>query len=59
LWFVTPKKPAAIVRGTNIAFDTEQQFALSTSDLVDNKTLTFSDEEYGVRFEVRKRKPGK
>ncbi len=53
VWAVIPKKPVADSRGPRIYFDELLAQVLPTG-LVDNKTLTFSQEEYGVRFVVRK-----
>ncbi len=60
VWVVIPKKTVAARTGSSITFDGIQQAALATSDLVDNKTLTFSDTHYGIRFVIRKekRQPG-
>ena len=52
LWVVIPKKPAAKIRGVNLNYTDVVAEALKTG-LVDNKTLTFSPEEYGIRFVVR------
>lgn len=53
VWAVIPKKPVADKKGPRIYFDRLLTEVLPTG-LVDNKTLTFSEEEYGVRFVVRK-----
>ena len=53
IWAVIPKKPIADKQGPRIYFDRLLAEVLPTG-LVDNKTLTFSEEEYGVRFVVRK-----
>ncbi len=58
LWVVIPKKTVAQRLGSDITFDRVQAAALATSDLVDNKTLTFSEDEYGIRFVIRKEKRG-
>ena len=54
LWIVIPKKtkdaPEALL------FTRVQEAALATTDLVDNKTLTFSETHYGIRFVIRKEK---
>jgi hypothetical protein len=56
LWAVIPKKakdtPEALL------FTRVQEAALATTDLVDNKTLTFSETHYGIRFVIRKEKRG-
>ncbi|HEU4760240.1 MAG TPA: hypothetical protein VFT91_09710 [Dehalococcoidia bacterium] len=56
LWVVIPKKPYAQRTGSPVTFDGVQAASLATSDLVDNKTLTFSDTHYGIRFVIRKEK---
>ena len=53
LWVVIPKKIAREALGQRPTFEDVLDVALRT-DLVDNKTLTFSDTEYGVRLVVRK-----
>jgi len=53
LWVVIPKKSAREALERDVAFEDVLDVALKT-DLVDNKTLTFSDTEYGVRLAVRK-----
>ncbi|HTD82147.1 MAG TPA: hypothetical protein VK723_08370 [Thermoplasmata archaeon] len=53
LWAVIPKKSAIEALGRNVTFQDVLDIALQT-DLVDNKTLTFSETEYGVRLVVRK-----
>ena len=54
LWVVIPKKNAMQSLGRDVTFQDVLDVALRT-DLVDNKTLTFSKTEYGVRLVVRKR----
>ena len=53
VWAVIPKKPVAITRGPKIYFDDVLAQVLPTG-LVDNKTVTFTDDEYGIRFVLRK-----
>ena len=53
VWTVIPKKPVADSRGPKVYFDALLAAALPTG-LVDNKTLTFSQDEYGIRFVIRK-----
>ena len=53
LWVVIPKKTARKAFGRSLTFEDVLDVALRT-DLVDNKTLTFSDAEYGVRLVIRK-----
>ncbi|MBI4201746.1 MAG: hypothetical protein HY532_01345 [Chloroflexi bacterium] len=52
-WVVIPKKPVAEKRRSDLFFQPVLDAVLPTG-LVDNKTLTFSEEEYGIRFVVRK-----
>ena len=59
LWVVIPKnKTAREALGRGLTFEDVLDLALRT-DLVDNKTLTFSDTEYGVRLVVRKHLRGR
>ena len=58
LWVVIPKKTAPEALGQSPTFEEVLDVALGT-DLVDNKTLTFSDTEYGVRLVVRKHLRGR
>jgi len=53
LWVVIPKKAAMEILGRDVTFEDVLDVALRT-DLVDNKTLTFSETEYGVRLVVRR-----
>lgn len=53
LWVVIPKQKQAKQLGYLYDWDTLIAHALKTT-LVDNKTLTFSPEEYGTRFVIRK-----
>jgi hypothetical protein len=53
LWVVIPKQKLARQLGVLYDWDTMVACALKTT-LVDNKTLTFSPEEYGTRFVIRK-----
>jgi len=57
IWAVIPKKTAGVKRATSVTFDQVQAAALKT-DLVDNKVLSFSGEEYGIRFVIRREKRG-
>jgi hypothetical protein len=54
LWAVIPKKAKDTPRP--LLFSRVQEAALATTDLVDNKTLTFSETHYGIRFVIRKEK---
>ena len=53
IWVVIPKKAAIETLGRDVTFEDVLDVALRT-DFVDNKTLTFSDMEYGVRLVLRK-----
>jgi len=53
IWVVTPKKAVAQRRGLTLTWE-EMQAAALTTDLVDNKNASMSDEEYGTRFVIRK-----
>ena len=53
MWVVIPKKPMAEERGSDLLFMDILDRVLPTG-LVDNKTMTFSQEEYGIRFVPRK-----
>ena len=52
VWAVIPKKKYAKKIGIDLTFEQAQSAALPTG-LVDNKTLTFSEEYYGIRYVVR------
>ncbi len=53
LWIVIPNQRAARVRDLRYDWNAIVAAALKTT-LVDNKTLSFSSEEYGTRFVIRK-----
>jgi hypothetical protein len=53
LWVIIPNQRAAKARGVRYDWNLIIAAALRTT-LVDNKTLSFSAEEYGTRFVVRK-----
>ncbi|HEY1389623.1 MAG TPA: hypothetical protein VGF38_13865 [Ktedonobacterales bacterium] len=53
IWAMLLKKPVARTRGVTLTWEAMQAAALQT-DLVDNKIATFSDEEYGTRFVIRR-----
>jgi hypothetical protein len=53
IWVVTPKKAIARQRGLSLTWE-EMQAAALTTDLVDNKNASMTDEEYGTRFVIRK-----
>jgi len=53
LWVIMPKK--AFAARHNIAFTWEEmQAAALSTDLVDNKIASISDEEYATRFVIRR-----
>lgn len=52
-WVVIPKKPVAEERGCDLLVE-DILDGLRSTGLVDAKTLTFSDEEYGVRLVPRR-----
>jgi hypothetical protein len=58
IWAILPKKKFAQARGIDFTWEQMQEAGLQT-DLVDNKTASFSQEEYATRFVIRKarRKP--
>jgi hypothetical protein len=58
IWVLLWKKPIARRRGVTLTWETMQAAALTT-DLVDNKVATFSDEEYGTRFVLRRERRGR
>lgn len=53
LWVIIPKQKIAREKGVLYDWNSMLACALKTT-LVDNKTLTFSPEEYGTRFVIRK-----
>lgn len=53
IWVMLLKKPVASQRGITLTWEEMQAAALQT-DLVDNKIATFSDDEYGTRFVIRR-----
>jgi hypothetical protein len=53
IWVVLPKKDIALRRGMTLMWE-EAQFAALSTDLVDNKIASITDEEYGTRFMIRK-----
>lgn len=58
IWAMLLKKPIALRRGVTLTWEAMQAAALQT-DLVDNKIASFSNEEYGTRFVIRReRRPG-
>jgi hypothetical protein len=53
IWTVMPNKRAAPRRGITFSWE-EVQAAALTTDLVDNKIVSLSSEEYATRFVIRK-----
>ncbi len=53
LWVVIPKKAFARKRGIAFTWE-EMQVAALTTDLVDNKIASFTEEDYATRFVIRK-----
>lgn len=53
IWAFIPKKKFAPKRGVTFSWEEMQAAGLET-DLVDNKVASFSDEDYGTRFVIRK-----
>ncbi|HEX8035900.1 MAG TPA: hypothetical protein VF510_18740 [Ktedonobacterales bacterium] len=53
IWVVTPKKRFAASRGITFTWE-EMQAAALTTDLVDNKIASLTDEDYATRFVIRK-----
>lgn len=53
IWLVIPKKRFAASRGIHFTWDQMQAAALTT-DLVDNKIVSLTAEDYATRFVIRK-----
>lgn len=53
IWAIIPKRRFATEKGSSLTWEKLQHAALQT-DLVDNKTASVSDEEYGTRFVIRR-----
>jgi hypothetical protein len=53
IWLLIPKAKFAAERGITFTWSEMQAIALQT-DLVDNKTASFSDTDYATRFVIRK-----
>ena len=53
IWAVIPKKPTALAKGIDV-FRDDLVGEVSKTDLVDNKTLSITEEEYGIRFVIRR-----
>jgi hypothetical protein len=58
VWVVIPKQAIARRRGLGFTWE-EVQAAALTTDLVDNKIASLSDEEYATRFVIRKERRGR
>ena len=58
IWAVIPKKPFARARGVELSWEQLQAAGLQT-DLVDNKIASFTEEDYGTRFVIRKERRSK
>jgi hypothetical protein len=54
IWAAIPKKRYARLRGLDFDWSDMQEAALQHTDLVDNKVVSLSDEEYATRFVIRK-----
>lgn len=55
VWAVMPKKAFAHKRGVSLTWE-EMQAAGLTTDLVDNKIVSLTSEEYATRFVLRKQR---
>ena len=53
IWAMIPKKKFTKKRGIDFTWEMMQAAGLET-DLVDNKVASFSDQDYGTRFVIRK-----
>jgi len=53
IWAVIPKNPAVLAKGIDV-FRDDLVEEVSKTDLVDNKTLSITEEEYGIRFVIRR-----
>ena len=53
IWAMIPKKKFARKRGIDFSWEAMQAAGLET-DLVDNKVASFSEQDYGTRFVIRK-----
>ena len=54
IWLVLPHKEEALERGLVQDWSEMQKTILSRTNLVDNKTLSFGNGEYGTQFVIRK-----
>lgn len=57
VWAVMPKKAFARQRGIEFSWE-EMQAAGLTTDLVDNKVVSVTSEEYATRFVIRRARRG-
>lgn len=55
IWVVMPKKAFAAQRGIHFSWEAMQAEALKT-DLVDNKIVSLTDEDYATRLVIRREK---
>ncbi|OGO33314.1 MAG: hypothetical protein A2Z16_11525 [Chloroflexi bacterium RBG_16_54_18] len=53
IWAIMPKQKFARQRGIDYSWNQLQAAALTT-DLVDNKTASFNEQDYATRFVIRK-----
>ena len=53
IWVVLPKKAVARQRGITFTWE-QMQVAALTTDLVDNKIVSLTSEEYATRFVIRR-----
>jgi hypothetical protein len=54
IWLLLPKKELAAERDIKQSWEEIQRTVLASTSLVDNKTLSLGDGEYGMQFVVRK-----
>lgn len=54
IWLVLPKKERAVAKGIKQSWEEIQRIVLASTNLVDNKTLSLGDGEYGTQFVMRK-----
>jgi alkanesulfonate monooxygenase SsuD/methylene tetrahydromethanopterin reductase-like flavin-dependent oxidoreductase (luciferase family) len=54
IWLIMPKKDIAVKQGFKQSWQEIQQIVLDVTNLVDTKTLSIGDGEYGTQFVFRK-----
>ena len=54
IWLIMPKKDLALKQGFRQSWEEIQRGVLDTTSLVDNKTLSIDEGEYGTQFVFRK-----